>query len=305
MKKDKTPGLSRGLIFLMFLGLYATWSTTYLAIAYMVETIPPYLSSGLRFIAAGGLLYIFAATRPDAPKTSRLQWRDAFITGGLVVMLGNGNVVWGEQFIPSSLAALLVATVPLWIVVLNWLLFRAARPTLAEAAGVILGFSGVALLIGFTKTSASEAFHPFGIAIVLFAAVSWATGSLYSRHAHTPSSPLLAVSLQMLAGGALLTVASVLTGEVFRFNPSAVSTASILAWAYLVVFGSLVGFVCYMILMRNCRPSRVATYAYVNPVGAVFLGWLVAGDPLTVQTLFAAGTIIAAVFLIISFAPKS
>ncbi|MGC9372160.1 MAG: EamA family transporter [Thermovirgaceae bacterium] len=305
MENDKNPGLSRGLILLMFLGLYTTWSTTYLAIAYMVQTIPPYLSSGLRFVVAGGLLYTFAATRRGAPKPSLIEWRDASIIGGLVVMLGNGNVVWGEQYIPSSLAALLVATVPLWIVVLNWLLFRAARPTLAEVAGVILGFSGVALLIGFTKTGASEAFHPVGIAIVLFAALSWATGSLFSRHAHTPSSPLLAVSLQMIAGGTLLTIASVLTGEAFRFDPSAVSAVSVLAWAYLVVFGSLVGFVCYMILMRNCRPSRVATYAYVNPVGAVFLGWLVAGDPVTAQTLFAAGIIITAVFLIISFAPKS
>ncbi len=305
MENEKTPGLSRGLILLMFLGLYTTWSTTYLAIAYMVETIPPYLSSGLRFIVAGGLLYAFAATRRGAPKPSLIEWRDATIIGGLVIMLGNGNVVWGEQYIPSSLAALLVATVPLWIVVLNWLLFRAARPTLTETAGVILGFSGVALLICFTKTGAAEDFHPVGIAIVLFAALSWATGSLYSRHAHIPPSPLLAVSLQMIAGGFLLTVASVLTGEAFRFDPSAVSAVSVLAWAYLVVFGSLVGFVCYMILMRNCRPSRVATYAYVNPVGAVFLGWLIAGDPVTVQTLFAAAIIITAVFLIISFAPKS
>jgi drug/metabolite transporter (DMT)-like permease len=305
MENDKPASFSRGMILLMFLGLYTTWSTTYLAIAYMVETIPPYLSAGLRFLTAGSLLYAFAATRAGAPKPSRIQWRDAFITGGLVIMLGNGNVVQGEQFIPSSLAALLIATVPLWIVILNWLLFRAARPTLMETAGVILGFAGVALLIGFTKSSTGDAFHPFGIAIVLFAAICWATGSLYSRYAHTPSSPLLAVSLQMLAGGALLIVASVLTGEIFRFDPAAVSLASLLSWAYLVVFGSLVGFVCYMILIRNCRPSRVATYAYVTPVGAVFLGWLVAGDPVTIQTLIAAGVIVAAVFLIISFAPRS
>ena len=305
MKDNQPQTFSRSIVFLMFVGLYTTWSTTYLAIAYMVETIPPYLSAGLRFLAAGGILYAFASTRPKAPKTSLIHWRDAFITGGLVIALGNGNVVVGEQYIPSSLAALLISTVPLWIIILNWLVFRAARPTFVEFAGVALGFAGVALLIGFTKSSAEEAFHPLGITIVLIAAICWATGSLYSRYSHTPPSPLLAVSLQMLAGGVILVVLSFFTGEIFRFDPAQVSLESFLAWAYLVVFGSLVGFVCYMILLRTCRPSRVATYAYVTPVGAVFLGWLIAGDPVTVQTLVAAGIIIAAVFLIISFAPKT
>lgn len=305
MGSDNAKTLSRGLVVIMFLGIYATWSTTYLGMAYMVKTIPPYLGSGLRFVTAGAVLYSYAATRPGAPKISPRQWRDAAITGGLTIMLANGNVALGEKFIPSSLAALLVATVPLWIVVLNWLLFRAARPTILEAAGVVLGFCGVAMLIGFTKTTAGEAFHPIGIAIVLFAAICWATGSLYSRYSSTPSSPLLGISIQMLAGGGLLTGASFLTGEALGFDPSSISFISLVAWAHLVVFGSLVGFVCYMILMRNCRPSRVATYAYVTPVGAVFLGWFIAGDPVTLHTLAAAGVIIAAVFLIISFAPKS
>jgi drug/metabolite transporter (DMT)-like permease len=292
------------LIVLMFAGLYTTWSTTYLAIYYMVKTIPPYLSSGLRFLVAGAILYGFARIKNKNERISLKHWKSALITGGLVIWLGNGSVVWGEKYISSSLAALLIATVPLWIVLLNWLLFGGGKPGVIEMVGVVLGFLGVALLIVFTRHIGGEGYNLKGIVIVLAASISWATGSLYSRYSQTPSSPLLSVAAQMLAGGALMFLASFFVGEWATFELSRVSMVSVLSWAYLVVFGSLVGFVCYMTLMKVCRPSKVATYAYVTPVGAVFLGWLIAGDTITYHTLIAGGIIILAVLMIISFAPK-
>lgn len=294
--------IPRWLIVTMFAALYVTWSTTYLAIHYMVLTIPPYLSSGMRFLVAGAILYAIARPRSEAP--SFRNWSDSFVTGALIILLGNGSIVWAQQHISSGLAALLIATEALWIVILNWLIFRQGRPTLIETFGTILGFLGIAMLIGTSRITEGEAFHPVGIAVVLFASFSWAVGSLYSRHGNFPSSPLLSVSMQMLAGGVLMMLVSVFTGEIFRFSPASVSMVSFLGWAYLVVFGSLVGFVCYLTLMRACRPSMVATYAYITPVGAVFLGWLIAGEAVTRQTLTAAAIIIVAVFIIITFGPK-
>ncbi len=292
----------RWLIVAMFAALYVTWSTTYLAIHYMVLTIPPYLASGARFLVAGGLLYAFARPKTESP--SLRNWRDSFITGTLIILLGNGSIVWAQQQIPSGLAALLIATEALWIVILNWLMFRQGRPTPIEIFGSILGFLGIAMLIGTSRITEGEAFYPLGVLVLLLAAISWAAGSLYSRHGHLPSSPLLSVSMQMLAGGVLMMLVSIFTGEIFRFSPASVSMVSLLGWAYLVVFGSLVGFVCFLTLMRACRPSRVATYAYVTPVGAVFLGWLIAGETVTRQTITAAAVIIVAVFIIITFGPK-
>lgn len=300
-KHSQVP-ISDWLIIAMFAALYITWSTTYLAIHYMVLTMPPYLSSGMRFLVAGGILYTVVRRRAGAP--SQLNWRDCFITGALIILLGNGSIVWAQQRVPSGLAALLVATEALWIVILNWLLFRQGRPTVVEIFGTLLGFIGIAMLIGTSRLTEGEAFYPLGVLVLLLASISWAAGSLYSRHGHLPSSPLLSVSMQMLAGGVLMMLVSIFTGEIFRFSPAAVSMVSLLGWAYLVLFGSLVGFVCYLTLMRACRPSRVATYAYVTPVGAVFLGWLIAGETVTRQTLTAAAVIIAAVFIIITFGPR-
>ncbi len=290
------------LVPVMFAGLYTAWSTTYLAIHYMVLTMPPYLASGFRFIAAGAILFLLSARKAEKP--SPRNWRDTAITGGFIILLGNGSIVWAQQFIPSSLAALLIATVPMWIVLLNWLLFRQARPTFMEFSGVCGGFLGIAMLIGFSRITAGESFSPVGVAVVLAASFFWATGSLYSRYGNLPPSPLLSVSMQMLAGGALMLVVSLFSGEIFSFDPGAVSLFSLIGWAHLVVFGSLVGFVCYLTLMRSCQPSKVATYAYVTPVGAVFLGWAVAGETITGQTLIATAVILFSVFVIITFGPR-
>ncbi|MDO9509598.1 MAG: EamA family transporter [Thermovirgaceae bacterium] len=295
--------ISRWLIIAMFAALYVTWSTTYLAIHYMVLTIPPYLSSGMRFLVAGGILYAIARPRTQAP--SLQNWRACFVTGALIILLGNGGIVWAQQRIPSGLTALLIATMPLWIVILNWLMFRQGRPSLIEISGTLVGFTGIAMLIGTSRITEGDAFYPLGMAVILASALSWAIGSLYSRHGNLPPSPLLSAGMQMLAGGALMLLVSLFTGEISGFSPASVSLVSFLGWAYLVVFGSLVGFVCYLTLMRACRPSRVATYAYVTPVGAVFLGWLIAGEAVTGQTLFAAAVIITAVFIIITFGPKA
>jgi len=300
--KNSMIDVPKWLIPVMFAGLYTAWSTTYLAIHYMVLTMPPYLASGLRFLVAGAILFLLSARGAQRP--SLRHWRDTTITGSFIILLGNGSIVWAQQFIPSSLAALLVATVPIWIVLLNWLLFRQARPTFMEFAGVCGGFLGIAMLIGFSRITGGESFSLIGVVVVLAASFFWATGSLYSRYGTLPPSPLLSVSMQMLSGGALMLLASLFTGEMFAFNPGAVSLVSLIGWAHLVVFGSLVGFVCYLTLMRSCRPSKVATYAYVTPVGAVFLGWAVAGETITGQTLIATAVILLSVFVIITFGPK-
>lgn len=277
--------------------IYLIWGSTYLGIRFAIETLPPYLMSGSRFILAGALLYGWSRWR-GAPAPSALHWRSAAIIGGLMLLGGNGSVAWAVQRVPSGIAALIIATVPLWIVVLAWLWQKGARPGLRVMMGLGLGFSGIFLLVNQGQGTTAPALDMVGIFVLLLAALSWASGSLYSRTAPLPEYPLLAVALQMMAGGTFLVLAGSAAGEWQQLHPAAVSMKSLLAWIYLLVFGSMLGFSCYIWLLRVAPPEQAASYAYVNPVVAVFLGWLLADEVITWQTLLASAVIITAVILL-------
>jgi drug/metabolite transporter (DMT)-like permease len=275
--------------------VYLIWGSTYLAIRFAIETIPPFLMASLRYLTAGAILYAWSRLR-GAPRPALAHWRPAVILGGLLLLLGNGGVVWAEQRVSSGLVALLVSTEPLWIVLFGWMRDH-GRPPGRVLLGLLLGFTGLVLLV---RPSSSGGIYPFGVAAVLVASVSWAWGSLYGQRAKLPASPLLGTAMQMLGGGGLLLLASALTGEPARFHLAAVSAKSVLSLAYLAVFGALIAFTAYVWLLKAAPPVLVSTYAYVNPLVAVFLGWAVAGEPITRGTLIAAAVILAGVALISS-----
>jgi drug/metabolite transporter (DMT)-like permease len=276
--------------------IYVVWGSTYLAIRWGLETIPPFTMAGTRYLVAGSVLLAWVKLR-GAPRVTLRDLGPAFLTGGLMLLCGNGGVVWAEQRIASGLAALLVAVEPLFIVLLQATLPQERRrPSARALVGVVFGVAGVVLLVGPLR--GGERVDLAGAGAVLFAAFAWALGSLLSRHLAPPASPLQATALQMLAGGVLLGCASGAAGEWARFSPALVSGRSLAAVAYLVVFGSLVAFTAYVWLLRVTSPALVSTYAFVNPIVAVFLGWLLAREEVGVRTLVAAAVIVGAVVLI-------
>jgi drug/metabolite transporter (DMT)-like permease len=291
---QRNPALP--LVLLAFAAVYVIWGSTYLAILFAVESLPPFLMAGFRFLGAGAVLLLFAALRRKSLAwPTRQELLSTVIIGGLLLLGGNGAVVWAELTTDSGLVALIVATVPLWMVVLDWLLFGGGRPGRRVAGGLALGLGGVALLIG--KTSFEEG-SAQGCLAVVGGSLSWALGSLLSRRLPLPRSGLMSTALQMAGGGVLLIVAGSATGEWARLDLASASSRSWIALAYLLVFGSLVAFSCYTWLLRVSTPARVGTYAYVNPVVAVTLGWLFAGEELSGRMLFASSIIVIAVFLI-------
>ncbi len=277
--------------------LYVVWGSTYLAIRVAVGTIPPFAQSSIRFLIAGTILFLVTSPgRGGEPRPSRREWRDAAIIGGFLLVGGNGLVALGETTVPSGIAALLIATLPLWVAILGRLFFdlRLSRSTVG---GIGLGLAGVAVLVG--PTGGSAPVDPAGALILLGSPILWATGSLYSARAHLPARPLVGVAMQMLCGGVMLGVVAIATGEAGRFQPAAVTTESLAALAYLVGVGSLVGFTAYAWLLRVAPLPLVATYAYVNPIVAVALGSVILGESVTPRTLVAGVIIIAAVAIIV------
>jgi drug/metabolite transporter (DMT)-like permease len=296
---------SRLLIILAFVAVYFIWGSTYLAIKYAIETLPPLLMAGTRFLLAGSVLYAWAkltGNANDARALRLIHWRTAFLVGALLLLCGNGGVTLAESRISSSLAALLVATEPLWIVLLNWTVPGGKRPNIKIAFGLILGFIGIWLLVG---NGAGAGGSIIGSLLVIGAAFAWAAGSIYSMHAPSVSSPILASGMQMLAGGVLLLLAGLFSGEYANLDASKISWLSVGAFLYLTVFGSIVAFTAYGYLLRKVSPAKVATYAYVNPVVAVILGWALAGEPLTSRMVIAAAIILVSVLLITAFGKRS
>jgi drug/metabolite transporter (DMT)-like permease len=300
----KSNNRNLALLIAAFAAVYILWGSTYLAIKYAIETLPPFLMAGTRFIVAGGILMVWARFAKDYERPERAHWKTSFIVGAFLLLGGNGGVVFAEHYISSSLAALLVATEPFWIVLLSWLWLKGTRPNLKTIAGIGVGFFGVWLLIngqpaaGGAENSGSMQF--FGTIAVMLAALSWATGSVYGLRAPVPKSSLLTSGMQMFAGGLVLLAVSLITGEMFSFDLAQVSSNSVFGLIYLIIFGSLIGFTAYSWLLKNAQPAFVSTYAYVNPVVAVFLGWLIAGESFTGQMLFGAGVIVGSVVLITS-----
>jgi drug/metabolite transporter (DMT)-like permease len=285
-------------ILLAFGAVYVLWGSTYLAIRIGVETIPPFVLAGLRHSIAGVILYAWVRGTKRAGRPEPRHWRSAALVGGLLLLGGNGLVTWAEQRVPSGLAALIVASVPLWMTLIDAALSR-RRPHGVVLAGLAMGLSGIAFLAAPGRFAGGGHVDPLGAAALLTAALLWAAGSLVSRRVALPSSTLLATAMEMVAGGAILLTVAGLTGELSAFSLPAVSARSVLALGYLIVAGSLLGFSAYVFLLGATTPARVATYAYVNPVVAVFLGWLAAGESVTPRTLVAAAVIVSAVALII------
>jgi drug/metabolite transporter (DMT)-like permease len=285
-----------------FAAVYIFWGSTYLAIKYAIETLPPFLMAGSRFLFAGSILYLWARFSKDYEKPSFKHWRTSFIVGTLLLLGGNGGVVLAQKYISSSLAALLIATEPFWIVLLSWLWLKGARPNWKAVLGLLIGFFGVYLLIvGQSESAAGGAGGQLlGAFFVIAGAFSWALGSMYGLRATTPKSSALTAGMQMLSGGAVLTLVGFLKGEWTTFNVADVSANSIFGVVYLIIFGSLIGFTAYSWLLKNAPPAMVSTYAYVNPIVAVFLGWLIAGESFTGQMLVGATIIVGSVVLITS-----
>ncbi len=286
---------SRSALLLGFATIYLVWGSTYLAIRFAIETIPPLTMAGVRYVTAGLILTGWAAAK-GAGRPSAAHLKTAFVVGGLLLLCGNGGVVWAEQRIPSGLAALLIAIEPLWIVLLMAVTGE-AKPSGRGIAGVALGLLGVVLLVGPEKLG-GERVDLLGAAVLVLAALAWAAGSLWGRRAPRPASPLLGTGIQMLAGGGLLLLAGLMAGEWGRLAPAGVTARSALSLLYLVVFGSLLGYTTYVWLLSVASPSRVSTYAFVNPVIAVVLGWLVAEEPLSPRIALAGAVIVGAVVLI-------
>jgi drug/metabolite transporter (DMT)-like permease len=284
-----------------FAAVYLIWGSTYLAMKYAIETLPSFLMAGTRFFAAGSVLFLWARLSPDYERPRLVHWRTSLIVGGLLLLGGNGGVVIAQHYLPSSLTALLIATEPFWVILISWLLMGSSRPNLKVILGLLIGFIGVSLLIGGRGLTTGEGNGQiFGIVLIVFSTIAWAAGSLYGLRAVSPKSALLAAGMQMLSGGLLMILVGTIIGEWQSFRISDVSTNSWIALGYLTVFGSLIGFTAYSWLLKNVEPSLASTYAYVNPVIAVILGWAIAGESLTGQMLVGAGIIIGSVVLITS-----
>jgi drug/metabolite transporter (DMT)-like permease len=283
---------ARPRVVLAFAIIYVVWGSTYLAIAYAIESIPPLLMMGLRSVAAGGLLYGWARVRGSAAPEWR-SWRAAAIAGAFLFLGSHGLLAWAEQRVPTGLAALIVTTGTFWMILVEWAWPGGRRPAMGAVAGALLGMSGVALLVG-----GGGAVDVVGAVALTVAALLWSIGSLYGRSAPLPKSPAQATGMQLLAGGALLIAAAGATGELGRFDPGAVDARAVLALLYLIVFGSVVAFTAYVWLMRKTDAVKVSTHNFVNPVVAVLLGVVVADETLTPRMLVAGGIILVAVMLI-------
>jgi drug/metabolite transporter (DMT)-like permease len=279
-----------------FAAVYVIWGSTYLFIRFAVETLPPFVMAGARFAVAGAILYLWARMR-GAPAPTRAEARGAAIAGLFLLLGGNGAVAWAEQRVPSGVTALLVATLPVWIVLLDWMRPGGVRPRAGVFAGLALGLVGLTLLVGRGALDDGGA-DLVGAGVLLLGSILWATGSLYVRHNPRPSSALVTNAVQMLAGGAALLLAGTVAGELTRLDLGAASTRSLLSLLYLIIAGSLIGFTAYTYLLQVSTPAKVSTYAYVNPVVAVFLGWAFAGEEITARTLLAAAVILAGVAII-------
>jgi drug/metabolite transporter (DMT)-like permease len=291
------PGLAR-LVF-AFACVYVIWGSTYLAIRLAIDTLPPLAMAGARFLTAGGLMYAFLRLRGEARPPLR-HWRSGAVVGVLLLVGGNTAVVYAEKTVPSGIVALLVAMVPLWMVLLEWLRpGGGVRPTVRTFLGLAVGLVGMVMLVGPESfVGGRGGVSLAGAGIVIVGSMSWAFGSIYARHAELPRNPMMTTAMEMSSAGVVLALGSLLTGELGSIQWSQVSGRSVLALAYLIVFGSLVAFSAYVWLLRASTPALVSTYAYVNPVVAVFLGWLVLSEPITTRMLVAAAVIIAAVVII-------
>jgi drug/metabolite transporter (DMT)-like permease len=282
-----------------FAVVYVVWGSTFLAVRIGLESFPPLLLAGTRHLTVGLILLPLLLWKTGERPTWQ-QWRTSIITGFLLLTVGNGAVCVAEQKVPSGVTALLVATVCLWMVIVDWVRPGGVRPGPRVFVGLLLSFAGMVLLVGPAKLGGAGRVNPVGAAILVLGALAWGGGSIYSKHAETPHSPMLGAAMQSFAGGIILWIGGMAGGETQALHFSAISTRSWLAMLYLVVFGSALGFTAYVYILKKSTAARVATYALVNPVVALFLGWLLVAEPITWRTLLASAIILGAVRLVIT-----
>ena len=288
-----------------FAAIYIIWGSTYLGIRIAVETMPPFLMAGVRFLVAGAIVAAYIGFTRGFHATAK-QWRDNAIIGGFLCLGGNGLVSWAEQKVPSGIATLIISAGPVFIVLMDWAVHaffkdgkRGTRPGALTFVGLALGIVGLVILVGpDVLATGATSLDPWSVFGLLAATLLWGVGMLYMRYVSGPAEPFTASGIQMLCGSGWLLLTGVLTGELARVHPEAITSRSIIAWSYLVIFGSLIGFSTFTWLMKHSTPARVSTYAYVNPVVAVFLGWLVLHEPVSPRIFLAAGVIIAGVAII-------
>jgi len=282
---------------LAFAAVWVIWGSTYLAIAIAIESIPPFFMTGLRFLMAGGVLYLWARFR-GSPRPSAIEWRWAALLGCLFFLVGNGTVAFVEQRVSSGLTALMIALVTAWTALLEWLRPGGRTPTAGAVLGIVLGFAGTALLV--LPSGGVPAVPVLEGVLLIGSTLAWALASVMTRSARLPADTAMVAATEMLAGGAALLVLALVSGDLGRFDPGAVTRASVLALLYQVVLGSLLTFTCYSWLLRVSTPSKVSTAGYVNPMVAVFLGWIFHGETLTTRSLAASAVIIAGVAAIVT-----
>lgn len=285
------------LVLSAFGAVYLIWGSTYLGIKLAIDSIPPFLMAGSRFVVAGSLLYAVMRLR-GVPAPSAREWKSAAIIGGLLLFMGNGGVTWAEKIVPTGQASLLVAATPLWILLADWLRPGGRFPGKLTLGGLAMGFTGVLLIVLARDAAGLRVVPTLGAFVVVLSTIAWAVGSIYARHAAKPASALLGISMQMITGGLLLAVASLVAGEPARFHPSQITAVSAWAWIYLTFIGSLAGFTAYVWLLAVSTPAKVSTYAYVNPLVAVLLGCVVLKEPFPPAAIPAICLIFTAVLLI-------
>jgi len=293
---------SRAGIVLAFAAVYLIWGSTFLAIRYAVETIPPFFMAGCRFLTAGAVLYLWTRAA-GAARPSRREWGGTALVGALLLVSGNGGLCWAERRVPSGLAALLLAAIPVWMVLLDSLRRDGTKLGARVIGGMVMGVAGITLLVGPAHMWGSSRVEPAGTGVLMLSAFSWALGSVISHKVSLPRSPFQAAAMEMLAGGVILLALGLLGGETRHFHLDAVAARSLVGLIYLIAAGSLVGFTAYFWLLRTVPTARVATYAFVNPAVAVFLGWALGSEVVTGRELLASATIIAGVALIITYRP--
>jgi drug/metabolite transporter (DMT)-like permease len=298
MGAPREKKIMRSRIWLALFVIYLAWGSTYLAIHYAVQTITPFIMTGVRFLVAGLVLYAWRRLAGD-PAPTRSQWRSAILIGSLLLVGGIGGLTWAEQYVPSGISALIIAATPLWVVLIEILKRGGNRPTRLITVGVLIGMAGIFILINPINSSDHQhEYNLLAIAALLLAALSWAIGSVYSHRANLPSSTLLSSGMELLAGSVGSFVLGLLTGEAGRLDLTGINLISLAGLLYLIVVGSLVGFVCYSWLLREAPTTLVVTYAYINPLVAVILGSLLAQEVLTTRILIATPLILSAVVLI-------
>src|SRR5437588_3799213 len=293
------PQPRKFLVISAFAALYVIWGSTYLGILFAIQSIPPFLMAGARFLLAGLIMFAIARTQGPLRSTSA-EWRTSLIVGACLLLGGNGGVTLSEKFIESGLASLIVATVPIYITLLGWLAGMTPRPQPIVWLGLAGGFAGVALLLGPALRFSGKGHPAIGMSILLVGSFLWSAGSLYSRTAKHSASPFFAAAQQMFCGGVLLMLTGLFLGEPKHFHPANITALSLGAFVYLVLIGAIVGYTAYFWLLRHCDPAKVATYAYDNPIDSLLLAALFAHEAVTLRTLLAATLIIGSVALIIT-----